>query len=176
MIPETASNRTVELFRASEFPYRWEFDRVLLRDVNAVDATIAEISGRFWLFVNLVSVPGASSLDELHIFYADSPLGPWRPHQENPVKSDVRGARPAGRLFEKNDHWYRPAQDCSRTYGGAIVIHQIVKLDTTHFEEVEVSKLLPEWQSNLTGVHTINASGALTVIDAKRWRARWETP
>jgi transcriptional regulator GlxA family with amidase domain len=40
--------------------------------------------------------------DELSLFYAESPLGPWTPHPRNPVKSDVRGSRPAGGLFEWN--------------------------------------------------------------------------
>ena len=40
------------------------------------------------------------------------------------VKTDVRSARPAGTPFVYQGELYRPAQDCSRTYGGSIVIHR----------------------------------------------------
>ena len=39
MIPQTGANRTVELWRATDFPEQWELERVLLADVDAVDAT-----------------------------------------------------------------------------------------------------------------------------------------
>ena len=41
------------------------------------------------------------------------------------VKSDVRGSRPAGALFEWNGDVYRPAQDSSGRYGYAISINRI---------------------------------------------------
>jgi len=33
MIPETASNRTVEVYRCVDFPTKWKLERVLLKDV-----------------------------------------------------------------------------------------------------------------------------------------------
>ena len=45
MIPETAANRTVELYRCEQFPDRWGLVKVLLRDVYAVDATLLEADG-----------------------------------------------------------------------------------------------------------------------------------
>src|SRR2546421_9920387 len=110
MMPETRSNRTVELYRAREFPTQWEPAGVLLSDINAADATLAEIDGTWWLFVN-VAVDGSGNSDELHLFSAATPLGPWTPHRSNPVKSDARSARPAGRLLFHGGAYYRPAQD-----------------------------------------------------------------
>jgi hypothetical protein len=173
LIPESAANRTVELYRAVEFPYRWELDRVLLNDVNAVDATVQFLLNRWWMFVN-IAVPGASSCEELHLYHADAPIGPWLPHRRNPIKSDARGARPAGRIFTDGGDLYRPAQDCSARYGGSITINKILRLDADVYEEVEVSNILPDWQPNLVGTHTINAVDGLTVMDAKRIRSRWK--
>jgi hypothetical protein len=53
MVPETEENRTVELSRAEEFPTRWTLDRVLLAGLRAVDGTLAQIDGRWWMFVNI---------------------------------------------------------------------------------------------------------------------------
>src|SRR5207249_5024391 len=127
MMPETASRRQVELYRCVDFPARWKLERVVLRDLKALDPTPALLLGRWWLFANAPAY-GAGSMDELHLFYSDSPLGPWTPHRDNPIKSDVRSARPAGRIFENHGEFYRPAQDCSTRYGSAVVINRILQL------------------------------------------------
>ena len=171
MLPETADNRTLELYRCLEFPQRWALEKVLLQGVTAADATLAEVDGLWWLFATL-AVEGASKNDELHLFYAGSPLGPWRPHRGNPVKSDVRSARPAGKLFRWNGALYRPAQDCSATYGAAVSLNRILRLDQDCYEEQEVSKILPRWRPGLISTHTFNADGELTVVDALHKRRR----
>jgi hypothetical protein len=172
MIPETGANKTVELYRAVEFPYRWELEKVLLEDIRAVDATVEEVEGTWWMFTNL-SFAGSSASDELYLFHADSPLGPWRPHPRNPVKSDVRSSRPAGRLFRRDGRLYRPAQDASVFYGYAIVINRIIRLTPTEFAEEEVSRILPRWRGDLERNHTLNSAGRLTVIDGYMRRSRW---
>lgn len=176
MLPETEKHRTVELYRAEDFPTRWTLDRVLLSDLRAVDATLAEIDGRWWMFVNVAESEEASLDDELHLYHADSPLGPWMPHTWNPVKSDVRSARPAGRPFNFGGAWYRPSQDCSGRYGAAIVVNRITRLDETSYAEQAVSRLLPAWRQGLVATHTVNAAGGLTVIDAQRLRWRMPRP
>ncbi|HEV2750412.1 MAG TPA: hypothetical protein VGV12_07815, partial [Gemmatimonadales bacterium] len=128
MMPETAARRQVELYRCVDFPERWKSERVVLRDVKALDPTPACLFGRWWLFANTPAY-GAGTLDELHLFHADSPLGPWTPHPDNPIKSDVRSARPAGRIFEDQGQFYRPAQDCSTHYGAAVTINRIIQLN-----------------------------------------------
>ena len=50
------------------------------------------------MFVN-VGIEGGEAHDELHLYSAPGILGPWKPHPRNPVKSDVRSARPAGRVY-----------------------------------------------------------------------------
>ena len=61
------------------------------------------------------------------------PLGPWKPHKRNPVKSDVRNSRPAGRLFYWNGDLYRPAQDSSQRYGYAMSINRVLRLTPDEF-------------------------------------------
>jgi hypothetical protein len=169
MIPETAANKTIELYRAKSFPFVWQLEKVLMSGVRAKDATLAEIDGTWWMFVSIAehSIP-----DELYLFSAPSPLGPWTPHRRNPVKSDVRSSRPAGALFEWNGEVYRPAQDSSGRYGYAITINRIVQLDEDGFREEEVSKVLPNWRNDLIGTHTLSTSDDLTVIDCLVRRRR----
>jgi len=172
MLPETLKQRAVELYRATRFPDEWAFDRTLLSDIAAVDATVAEIDGRWWMFLG-VRAPGAKEASLLHLYHAASPLGPWEPHALNPVKIDVRSARPAGPLFRRDGQWYRPTQCGAPTYGSAIVVNRIVELSPWSFREVEVSRLVPRWRRGLNGTHTIAAAGGITVIDARRVRHRF---
>ena len=100
MLPETAGTSAVELLRAREFPWRWEPHSVLVRDVRAWDPTLFRHGGLYWLFAT-VAAPGARPSDELCLYSAASLDGPWHPHPCNPVVSDVRRARPAGRVLER---------------------------------------------------------------------------
>lgn len=52
MIPETAENRTIELYKCIEFPEKWEFCTNLMEDVYAVDSTIVKKDNKYWLFCN----------------------------------------------------------------------------------------------------------------------------
>ena len=56
-------------------------------------------AGKTWLFTN-VKDEGGSSLNALHVYWAESPLSEtWHPHPANPVVRDIGSARPAGRIF-----------------------------------------------------------------------------
>jgi hypothetical protein len=171
MVPETLDNKTVDLYRSTRFPYDWTHERCLLDDVSAVDATLAEIEGRWWMFTSIAPF-GGSENDELHIFHADSPLGPWSPHQGNPQVSDVRRARPAGRMFNLDGAWYRPAQDCSRRYGYAMSINRVTELSTTGYAEECVARIEPTWAGGLLGTHTFNHDSGTIWVDGDLSRPR----
>lgn len=172
MLPETVANGSVEIYRSASDIGEWRLEKVLMEGVRAADATLHEIEGRWWMFVSM-TVAGGRNWDELYLFYADSPLGPWRAHKKNPIKTDVRCARPAGRLFYWHNELYRPAQDCSRLYGYAITLNRVKRLTPVEYEEEEISKLVPGWRPDIIGVHTINSADDLTVIDCLVKRRRY---
>lgn len=172
MMPESAGAGRVQLWRAEELPCTWVPDAVLIDERPLVDATMAFVDGRWWIWA-AGTASGGESWDEVHLYHSDSPLGPWRPHPRNPVIVDVRCARPAGRLFQHGGTWYRPAQDCSTSYGGAMVLQRIERLDLRAYEERTVTRMDPTWDRDLVGTHTLNACGGLTVIDVRRRHWRW---
>jgi hypothetical protein len=175
LLPESHDAGALTLYRARSFPMEWEPVMQVLND-NVVDPTMAEIDGRWWLFATRRSAPGLDC-DELYAYWSTSPLGPWTPHRRNPLKSDIRSARSAGRLFQRDGEWYRPAQDGASRYGSSIRLMRLHMLTESDFAEVEVAALAPEWDSGLHGMHTINGDGALTVIDLRRsiWRRGYGT-
>jgi hypothetical protein len=166
MIPESGVNHTIEVYKCKKFPDEWEWQKNLMENIKAVDTTLFHDQRRWWLFTNIREHEGASSCDELFLFYADDPLSEtWYPHPQNPIVSDVRRARSAGRIFAYNGQFYRPTQDCSRRYGYGIKINHIVQLNTEEYEEREVSAITPTWEKTIKGVHTISHAGRLTIVD-----------
>ena len=166
MIPESARNRTVELYRCVEFPHAWKLERKLLEGVRCVDATLHRAADRWWMFANAAAGESRMFDDELHLFSAERLSGDWQPHPRNPVKSDARCSRPAGRLFTRNGALYRPAQVCVPLYGAGLSINRVVKLTPQEYAERQVERILPPAGSGLLGLHTMNHAGDLTVVDA----------
>ena len=166
MIPESSSERVVKLYRALNFPYQWTLESVLLDNIAAVDATLFEHDQRWYLFAN-VSETGGSKWDELFLFVAETPLGPWSPHPKNPIVSDVQAARPAGAIFSQDGKLYRPAQNCARSYGASIAVQEILVLSPTDYQECPAYKIEPTWLPNIRGCHTISLSDEMTLLDCK---------
>lgn len=166
LAPEVAAIGGLRIFRMGATPWEWAPISHELKDLPLVDPTLFEDAGRWWLFATL---EGPASDTDLHAWHAASPFGPWTPHALNPIKSDVRSARPAGAVFQAAGSLYRPGQDCAAGYGAAVTINRIVRLTGDSFEEVPVRRIGPArtwpWHD---GMHTFNVYGGLIVMDAKR--------
>ena len=173
MMPESSKASRIEVFSARQFPWEWTPEAVLFDSLQAVDSTLVAVEGRWWLFTNVSPHPAIRNYDELFAFYGPTPFGPWTPHRRNPVKSDARSARAAGRFFGKGNALYRPSQDCSGRYGSAMVINRVDQLTPDVFQETIVARLEPRWRSGLSGTHTLNSCSGLTVIDFRHSRSKY---
>jgi hypothetical protein len=168
LMPEMSLEGRIEVHRATRAPYEWALEHVMMEGQRIVDATIVHLGDRWWMF----STPFEDDRppwSELQLHHAPTPLGPWTPHRANPVVRDVRSARMAGRIFCHDGEWYRPAQDCSASYGHALALQRIDRLDLDGYSETEVARLDPGGSPHVRGMHTFNREGDLTFIDA-RWR------
>jgi hypothetical protein len=174
MIPETAANKTIQIYKCVKFPDQWEFQQNLMDNIEAVDATLFYHYQKWWLFVNIKEDGGHPNWDELFLFYSDNPLSyTWKPHSQNPIVSDVRKARPAGKIFRRNGCIYRPSQNSSIRYGYGLKINQILKLTETEYEEIEIASIEPHWDKKIKGIHSLNHEEKLTVIDGKLKRLKY---
>jgi hypothetical protein len=173
MIPESVSNNAVELYRCTEFPDKWEYVQDIMSDVQLVDATLYFHDGLWWLFGNESNGNRATRWDECNLYFTkDFRDGNWQAHPSNPISSDVRQARPAGAIFERDGKLYRPAQNCGQLYGYGFSISEINTMNTEKYQETLVSRVEPKWDDQVIGTHTYNRAGRLTVIDAIRLRKR----
>ncbi|HKT72646.1 MAG TPA: hypothetical protein VJQ47_07120, partial [Steroidobacteraceae bacterium] len=168
-LPETHEAREVAIYESEDFPARWRRVATLVAGQAIVDATLFRHGPWWWLAGSEATSKGNNC--ELHLWYASDPCGPWTAHPGNPVKLDVRSARPGGTPFVHEGALYRPAQDCSRTYGGRIVINRVVRLTPTAFQEELAAVVDPDGRGPYPhGLHTLSAAGNLTLIDGKRTR------
>ena len=166
MLPETSSADELVLYEADPFPGRWRPVRALLSGVPAVDASVVHHEGRWWMFATRID---RGDNHNLFVWHAAELDGPWLAHRANPVKTDVRSTRPGGTPFVHDGALYRPAQDCSRVYGGRIVVNRIDVLAPDAFVERPVAVLEPRPQSPYPdGLHTLSAAGRRTMIDGNR--------
>jgi hypothetical protein len=162
MIPETAENGTVELYRCTRFPDSWMLETTLLK-LPAVDSTVWQDAGMFWLFVTLEEPRGHGI--QLWLFSSSTLAGKWTPHSANPISTDIRKSRGAGGIFRYNGKLLRPSQDCSGHYGRSFTFNEIVALDVDRYEERPCVTVDPIWAPGLVATHTYSHIGQVEVID-----------
>ena len=171
MLPETGARGRIEIWRARQFPGDWTLETIAMDGVDACDATVWQHDGRWWMFVTLC-VAGGPRADEVSLFYADTPLGPWRPHRANPVVSDAAHARSAGALYRDGEALVRPSQDARGGYGNAITLSRIDRLTPREYRETPVGSIKPTWHPRIRGTHTIARSSMFEVVDGRLLRFR----
>ena len=173
MMPDSSPNNTIDVYECSEFPERWSFHKTLIKNITTMDSTLFHKDGKWWLFTSVTSYQNQKRENELFLFYSDNPLSDkWISHPKNPIVSNVKGSRSAGKIFEEDGHILRPAQDCSERYGYGIIFYQINILNEIDYQEKEIRVIYPNWNKKIIGVHTYGQENKLTVIDVriKKWR------
>jgi hypothetical protein len=169
MLPEAHRSGGLTLYRAVEFPGRWEAACRIALDHVAVDATLLFHDGRWWLFyTSAANAP--DKMGALHIAFADRITGPWTPHPGNPVRLDQASARPGGTAQLIDGRVMLPVQDCAQTYGGAIRPLWFDRLDTARadMQPGPAIGLPASFAPYSEGMHTLAAAGDVTLIDVKR--------
>ncbi|WP_159710031.1 glucosamine inositolphosphorylceramide transferase family protein [Geminicoccus flavidas] len=166
LLPEAKAAGLVRLYRGDPFPERFVPGPVLIEGLAAADPTLFRDGQGFWLFTG----DGAAQ-DEtnLVLYHAPALLGPWTPHPMNPIKVDLGSARPAGPLFRAGGRLWRPAQDCRTTYGGAIVLNEVLTLTPELYLERPGPVLRPDPAGPCPhGLHTLTPFGPGFLVDGKR--------
>lgn len=172
MIPETASQQCIRLYKAREFPHDWMHIGDLLNNTDSADTTLLRHNNRWWMFSNRQSHRCVDERDELHIHMADDLLGPWQAHPLNPVLTGVDRARMAGPIITEAGMHYRVSQYGAKRYGRGINISRIDELSPDNYQETALHRLQPESESRWQGCHTLGFAKGLTIIDRVRYRLR----
>ena len=168
MIPESCAANAIRLYRATEFPVRWVWQKNLI-EKPLVDASLFYKDGMWWMFAGK-----RRGNDTLYLFYTDDLIaGAWTEHPKSPiVQGDPHTARPGGRVLEYDGRLYRFGQDDAPSYGRQLWAFQIDRLTTQEYSEHRLSEkpLLTASGSgwNATGMHHIDLH---RTADGKSWLA-----
>jgi hypothetical protein len=161
VVPETRDRDGIRLYEAVE-PDQWEVVKTLVPDEPGVSPTLFRHADRWWLFF---TKRGALPETNLYVWSAETLFGTWRPHANNPVKTDVRSSQPAGKPWIEAGQVYRPAQDCA-SGRRTITVNRITELSEETFEEETCYSLSPGEESPIEGeVATISHCNGVVAID-----------
>lgn len=164
ILPESSESHHCSLYEVNSAE-----SSILLVHEPLIDPVLIQHNGRWWLFAHHLHHQNNAAL---FIYYNDDVNGKFKPHALNPVKTDIRNSRSAGPIMTIEGKLLRPAQDSSKTYGGAIVVNEITELTPDSYTEHEFKRIEPDrtWDYN-KGIHTVSPLGPQrTLIDAKSFR------
>jgi hypothetical protein len=164
LVPESVDSKSVDLYRCRQFPDQWVREATLLEG-RFVDTTIWEHEGLWWLATT--SADPSSAAGCLLLFYAKSLTGEWQFHPANPISTDIRRNRGAGRVFRSGNRLIRPSQACAPSYGYAVGFNEITELSTGRYSERHLKTITPEHWKGLAGIHTYNSAGNIELIDGR---------
>jgi hypothetical protein len=162
MIPESSNSGTVDLYRARTFPDDWVLDTTLL-NLRAVDTTVFHAAGKWWLVTSPRVFLGHAPIAWL--FCSDCLRGPWRLAPTAAAASRATDSRGAGRVFEHGGRLIRPSQDCSESYGSALLFNEILCLSEAKYAERRIARVEGGWKAGLVGIHSYSCAGPWEAID-----------
>lgn len=156
MIPESADDYSVRLYRAASFPEKWECVGKLLTGHDFTDATVFRHEETWWMFVS------NTRNNALSLYFSDHLTHGWQPHSTNPVvRNDAHHARSAGRVVVADGKLHRFAQDCEPHYGMRVFAFEITGLSREGYAEKPVSDTPVVTSSgagwNSLGMHHVDA-------------------
>lgn len=166
MIPEQSQSGYIGLYRAVEFPLKWDLERRLIDNVDAADSFVFKFNNKFWLFSNFDSMRKGVHLSELHIFYADDLCSEWIAHPQNENQRILPfGKRNAGAVFNQGGKLYRFGQIQGNSfYGKGLALFEITISETSYTENY-VRDFYPDFKRGLKGMHHISTNDDFTFID-----------
>lgn len=165
MVPESYDSQSVDLLRCQEFPDKWVHERTLFQG-RFVDTTIWQHDGLWWMMTTRAEPDPRAGV--LLLYYAESLAGEWRFHPSNPISTDARDDRGAGRVFRAGDRLIRPSQSRCPIYGYSFSLNEIMALTREEYSEQVLTTVTPEHWKGRCAVHTYNRSGHIEWIDGAR--------
>lgn len=160
MVPESSSNRSVDLYKATHFPNEWKKEKSLLTDCDFVDSTVFETDGKYYLFTY------ARNKSNWSLVYYSMDVDSFVLKKEGEVFFKDNIGRPAGKFFKQGGNIIRPAQDSFRKYGESVIFYKVISVDP--YAEEELARISTSDLGLVSGarrVHTFSKDDKYVVID-----------
>jgi hypothetical protein len=168
MIPECSENNRLEVYRAVEFPDKWELYSTAFEGEKVADTVcFRDKDGQLWLLTAVSDKYVCSHCYKLNAYLIDSlRLNKITPHRGNPVVFDASKARNGGRVYTENGKLYRVGQDNTYgMYGHGVCISEITELSLDRYTEEEVKRIDTPLVADMIGTHQMCQISGKFVID-----------
>ena len=112
MLPEASKSNKLTLYKAVDFPDKWERHSVLLQNIKVLDPTLVKIDGFYYIFfVDARRIQRVYISNELHTG--------WKEHKSSPLGiGNLK--RPGGRIFKEEGKYFLPVQNAKYGYGSSL--------------------------------------------------------
>lgn len=166
MMPETGSVNEISIYKAVDFPSKWEKQSVILSGEKMVDSVFISDDTilSYKMFGNFKN----------HLVLLKKENNDW--FQVASIVDSQEIKRPAGKVFAYGDHLVRPAQDGRKLYGGAIKFFDCSNIVNDINSEKEIVDLQPSeivvknLNKEFVGTHTYNASHNFEIVDVQYYK------
>lgn len=164
VIPETSENKSIQVYKAIDFPDNWELYKTVITDFPAVDTIVLSTGNEIVLHTSL----GDACAVENYVLKLDTDFN--LKSKKLVCKKSEYGNRNAGKLIERDGVIYRIGQDCrDGDYGKGIVFYKTIDAEGIEEQEAEylyVSDLNVN-ETKYSGIHTLNYTDDMAVVDLR---------
>lgn len=161
MMPETSEANELRLYKAIDFPYKWQYCSTLVSDLRIVDTVFLRVGSE--LFAIGQKLPEKKNV----AFQIDLDTLTAKPIRLSGTYIDKR---PAGNFINYSDGLYHALQECGRVYGEYLHICKLDSFEDGILKETEtgiyqISDMAIDTSIKYRRVHTFNKWNNLEVID-----------
>lgn len=156
--PENGSAGKLTLYKYDKELHKLLPVKVMIEEALA-DATIRKIGDVYYMFATKVP----NTQEDLYLYQSTHFDGDY--NEVGLVTKGREHSRPAGDLFDVEGEFYRPAQNCSKRYGGAVEVMKCSISSDNRYSEAHCFSLNPTSFRYNIGLHTINFYEGGCVID-----------
>lgn len=169
--PESNESNEIYIYKAIDFPHKWEKVNILMSGDRYVDTTFFEYEENIYGLTYRLSEERKDINGQLCIFRIDKGKAVFL--DNNPVSENDKVARPAGKCIERNKKKIRVSQNCEGSYGKGLMFSEM-SFDGLNYNEHLIREIYPkdivfDRHYNLVGVHTYNEVNNFQVIDLRSY-------
>lgn len=167
MIPETIQSDSIRLYKCTEFPLKWAYQKDILSNVSAVDSMLFKFGQKWWLLSNMAENKTGNHCSQLMAYYSNHPLSDqWTAHAANPLVFDSKIARNGGILNVKSNTPIRVRQKQGfDDYGVGMTLAVINELTASSYNEEQITEITPDFFPKIRACHHIHSNDEYTVYD-----------
>lgn len=160
IMPETSGDKCIQLYKATDFPEKWEKYERVLEIKNAVDTVFLD-NRRLLTSILMNNYEKTTRLQLIDL----------KNETLSFCTEENQTSRGAGKLFKYNGKLIRPAQNATGgVYGKGLLFYEVTDMENYKEEEWFRFDSKSVVANGVLGVHTYAKSENLEVIDCKKKR------